>query len=255
MLRWSLAAIAALVGLALLFLIASWIGSSIPRNSDWEEPRNGIEIMVETNGVHTGIVMPVVNDVKDWRTTFPSAALPTPGGELPTHLAIGWGEKEVFLNTPTWDDLRLSTVLRVVFRGGDGLMRVGHYVRPAPSETHRPMLLRPSEYARLVREVEATLPPIAPGENRRTYDSYEPGARNYDALGRYTMFNTSNQWVSDTLAAAGMRIGSWTPFAGGVMKWIPRPRERQAVSLSAASPSALSRSSASEASSAANASS
>ncbi len=219
--RW-LAGLAALpVAIVVLFLLSAWIGSSIPRNSGWTEPRDGITIMVETNGVHTGIVMPVVSPVKDWRETFPSAGETRADGRMPTHVAIGWGEKEVFLNTPTWGDLKASTALRIVLRGGEGLMRVGHYVRPAPSEFHRPVTLRPEEYARLVGRIEAALPPLEPGATRTTYQSFEQGARNYDALGRYTLANTCNQWVGDVLAHAGIEMGLWTPLAGGVMRWIP----------------------------------
>ena len=151
-----------LLGLAAIavggFFLAAWIGSSIPRNSDWVEAETGIPIMVETNGIHTGIVMPVNTRVKDWRETFPSAGRPRADGRMPTHVAIGWGEKEVFLHTPTWADLEVRTALRVALQGGDGLMRVGHYVRPAPSEYHRPLRLRPAEYARLVERIEAALP-------------------------------------------------------------------------------------------------
>jgi uncharacterized protein (TIGR02117 family) len=206
------------------FLFAAWIGAAIPRNSGWTEPERGVTIMVETNGVHTGIVMPVVSEVKDWRTTFPSAGQPRPqDGQLPTHIAIGWGEKEVFLNTPTWDDLKAATVLRIVLHGGEGLMRVGHYVRPMPSEHHRPVTLRPEEYARLVARIEAALPALPRGVKRRSYSSYEIGAQNYDALGRYTLTNTCNQWIGDVLAHAGMTMGLWTPLAGGVMQWIDEP--------------------------------
>ena len=218
---------AALLALPLLvvalFLASAWIGSSVPRNSDWAEADDGIVIMVETNGIHTGIVMPVVTDVKDWRQTFPSAGMTRSDGRMPTHVAIGWGEKEVFLNTPTWGDLKASTALRIVFQGGDGLMRVGHYAWPQPSEYHRPLVLRPEEYRVLVAEVEAALPHVPHGEERFSHDSFEHGARNYDALGRYTLANTCNQWVGDTLAKAGVKMGHWTPLAGGVMKWIPSP--------------------------------
>lgn len=224
--RWRVWLAGALLAPALItiaFFLTAWIGSSIARNADWTEPENGIEIMVETNGVHTGIVMPVVSEVKDWRQTFPSAGQPRPDGFIPTHVAIGWGEKEVFLNTPTWGDLKVSTALRIAFFGGDALLRVGHYYYPAPSEYHRPLRLRPDEYARLVERVEAALPELRDGEVRTNYESFEVGARNYDSTGRYTIANTCNQWVGDTLAYAGIGMGYWTPLAGGVMKWVPEP--------------------------------
>src|SRR5204863_5100703 len=68
-------------GLALvvvLFALAGWIGSSIPRNGDWREPAEGVEIMVGTNGVHTELVLPLITREKDWRPVFPAADLPVP---------------------------------------------------------------------------------------------------------------------------------------------------------------------------------
>lgn len=214
---------AALLAMTLAYFVAAWIGSAIPRNADWQQPADGVEIMVETNGIHTGIVMPVISEVIDWRTVFPSAAQPTSSGELPTHIAIGWGEEEVFLNVPTWADLRPQTALRILALGGRPIMRVAHYVRPAPSEWHRPVRLRPDEYRRLTADILRQLPPVEPGRERRTYHSFEAGARNYRSLGHYTIFNTCNTWVANRLAASGMRIGWWAPLAGGVMKWVERP--------------------------------
>ncbi len=71
--------------------------------------------------------------------------------------------------------------------------------------------MRPDEYRRLVAQIEAALPPQHPGQPRRSYESYEVGARHYDARGRYTATNTCNQWVGDVLAEAGVKIGYWTP--------------------------------------------
>ena len=70
---------AVLAGLVLalaLFALAGWIGSSIPRNRDWREPADGIEIMVGTNGVHTELVLPLVTPEKDWRAEFPATDVP-----------------------------------------------------------------------------------------------------------------------------------------------------------------------------------
>ena len=219
--RWTGRVLAVLAVLILAFLLSAWIGSSIPRNSDWQEPETGIPVMIESNGIHTGIVMPIRSPIKDWTTTFPSAGQPRADGYMPSHIAVGWGEKEVFLNTPTWSDLEISTVMRVVTTGGEGLLRVGHYVKPRAGEDHRWITLRREEYARLVERIEATLPKLAPGEKRKTYIGFEKGAANFDAAGRYTLANTCNQWTADTLAHAGVKIGTWTPLAGGVMKWIP----------------------------------
>jgi uncharacterized protein (TIGR02117 family) len=212
------AIVGAVVLAVVLFALAGWIGSSIPRNPDWREPASGIEVLVGSNGVHTELVMPLVTPEKDWRRDFPAADLPVPDRGF-THVAVSWGEKEVFLNTPTWWDLSPVTVLRIAGIGGDGLLHVSHYVRPAPSDDFRPITLTPGQYRRLVAAVERSLPR---GERVR-YAGYGPEDVFYDAPGHYTASNTCNQWTSDMLAAAGVKTGWWTPFAGGVMKWVPSP--------------------------------
>src|SRR5688572_3942858 len=70
-----------------LFFLAGWIGSSIPRNGHWRESPRGVEIMVETNGVHTAIVMPLVTAQKDWREHFPAGDLAMPGRPY-THVSV-----------------------------------------------------------------------------------------------------------------------------------------------------------------------
>ena len=201
-----------------LFLLSAWIGSSIPRNSDRKAPESGIEIMVGDNGIHTEIVMPLVSNVKDWRETFPASDLPAPNRPY-THVAVSWGEREVFLNTPTWGDLDLATAFGAAI-GGDGLIHAAHYVRPAPGPSNRPMWLTEAEYAKLVAAIERQVPP--PG-NREVYRGYADWDVFYDAPGTYHLGNTCNQWTSDTLAEAGVTVGRWTPLPGGVMKWVDDP--------------------------------
>ena len=189
-------ALAVLITLFVLFLMAAWIGSAIPRNSGWTEPDSGIEIMIETNGVHTAIVMPLVTPQKDWRADFPAGDVDD--SQRPyTHVSVSWGEREVFLNTPTWADITLSTAIGAII-SGDSLLHV----------------------ARLVAAVERQ---IVPSDKRTMYHGYFGNDVFYDAPGTYHLGNTCNQWTSDTLATAGIRVGLWTPLEGGVMKWIPEP--------------------------------
>ncbi len=213
------AVLLALLAVLLLYALVGWIGSAVPRNAGWQEPATGVEIMIETNGVHTSLVLPLVTPQKDWRADYPAADLALPHRPY-THLSISWGEREVFLNTPTWADLSPLTVLRIAGAGGEGLLHVAHYVRPAPSEYLRPLVLTRTEYARLVAAIERETPP----HPRVRHPGYGLQDVFYDAPGRYTAANTCNQWTSNVLAEAGVLTGWWTPFAGGVMKWVPHPR-------------------------------
>lgn len=218
--RWLGWTIAGLVLAAVLYLLAAWLGSSIARNRDWREPaEGGVLIGVETNGVHTALVLPLVTPTKDWRRDFPLADVTRPD-RLYTHVSISWGEREVFLDTLTWWDLSPRTVLRVLTRGGEGLAHIAFYARPAASEDLRPIRLSPSQYERLVASIEAHLPHERPMRRHRGYGTADVF---YEVGGRYTAVNTCNQWTGNRLADAGVRIGRWTPLASGVMKWAPRP--------------------------------
>jgi uncharacterized protein (TIGR02117 family) len=199
------------------YFLAGWIGSSLPRNAGWHEPAQGVEVLVETNGVHTAIVMPLVTLQKDWRADFPATDV-IASDQPYTHVSVSWGEREVFLDTPTWADLSPLTVLRIIAVGGEGVLHVAHYVRPAPDATIRPLRLSEADYVRLVRRIEREIPPRS---GRRRYRGYGEDDVFYDGLGRYTPIHTCNAWTGDMLAAAGMRMGRWTPFAGSVMKWVP----------------------------------
>jgi uncharacterized protein (TIGR02117 family) len=222
LIRWVGWAALGLFGLIAAYGLAGWIGSAIPRNRDWREPAandpTGVTIMVESNGVHTALVLPLVTPERDWRPTFPDSEIAAPSGEY-THVAVSWGEKQVFLHTPTWWDLRPWTVLRIVGIGGDGVLHVAHYIRPAPADDVRPLRITHAEYAKLVAAIDHALP----RHPRVRYPGYGVQDVFYDAPGHYTVKNTCNQWTSNTLAAAGVRTGRWTPFAGGVMKWVPPP--------------------------------
>lgn len=218
LLRCVVIALGLIAALLALFALSGWIGSSIPRNGSWQEPAPGtpgsVEIMLETNGIHTALVLPLVTPEKDWRSDFP--ATDVIASRPYTHVSISWGEREVFINTPTWADLSPITVLRIIAMGGDGLLHVAHYERPALGKNLRPLRLTAEEYRRLVSAIEVN----RPTEPRIRYPGYGRQDVFYAAPGRYSIANTCNQWTSDTLASAGVRIGSWTPFAGGVMKWV-----------------------------------
>ncbi len=211
----------ALVSAVLLFALVAWIGSSIGRGVDWTEPvaadERTIEIMVGSNGIHTEIAMPLVTAEKDWRAVFPASDI-VASDQPYTHVAVSWGERSFFLETPEWTDLTLSTAVGAM-TGGEAVLHVAHYVRPAPADDYRVLRLRASEYRALTQAVESHLVSASDHEVLPGYGSHDVF---YSARGTYHIANTCNQWTSDQLAAAGVNVGIWSPLPGGVMKWVPR---------------------------------
>jgi uncharacterized protein (TIGR02117 family) len=209
-------AIAGISGALAAYPVAGLVGGTIPSNAGWTEPSAGIVLYVESNGVHAGIVMPKQAAGVDWRGVFPARDLADPRYAGFDHVSIGWGEQDFYLETPTWSDLRLPTVIAAAFGSDRTLVHVDHVPRPKAGEDVRRVIVRPAEYRRLAAYVQASL---VPGGQR--YPGYYDYDAFYAARGHYSAVHTCNAWIGDALRFAGIRIGAWTPFPSTVLHWFP----------------------------------
>ena len=203
---------ATLVLVLLGSFVAALIGGALPANDDWRQSKQGVTIWVESNGIHTGLVMPKQAAGVDWRPLAPPADLRDPRYGGWGFVAIGWGEKGFYLGTPTWREFSPHTALRAVIGSDETLMHVEHVPGPAPDA--RKIVLTVEEYRRLAGYVRAS---FLPGGRR--YEGYDASDAFYDARGRYDAIRTCNSWTGDALRAAGVRIGRWTPLPVTVMWW------------------------------------
>lgn len=210
---WRLVARSGVVLLALMlaYVAAGLIGGAVPVNRDWRAPADGVTIWVESNGIHTGLVLPKLAVGVDWRGFAPAGDLRDPRYGGFGHLAIGWGEHDFFLRTATWADLRPLVVLGAMWGSDRTLLHVEHVAGPAPDA--RRIVLRPDEYRRLATYIRASL------ASRRHWPGYAGDDVFYEARGRYSLGWTCNSWTGAALRAAGVRVGWWTPFPVTVMWW------------------------------------
>jgi len=218
--------IRALIGWLLLaiglYFAAALAGSLVAANPGWREPENGITIWVETNGVHTGIVMPMANDVADWRDMLRPSDIRDPR-YYSTHVLIAWGEARFYRETETWADLTPAIAWNAATGSDETLMHVDFLYRPGPQPYRRRVTLTNEQYFRLAAAVRAQ---FETGPDGRAVPSfgYGPADAFYAAHGRYSALNSCNSWTGRMLREAGIRVGIWTPIAGGVMRWFP-PRD------------------------------
>lgn len=212
--KWILWGFAALAGLVASYAVAGLIGGSIPSNRDWRAPAQGVHIFVESNGVHTGIIVPKVAAGVDWRGVARAADLRDPRYGAFDHLAFGWGEKTFYLETPTWADVKLRTVVASAVGSDRTLMHVEHLPLPRSGDGAREIVVTPAQYRRLAAYIRASF--RAGGARYRGYSGYDAF---YEANGRYDAVRTCNSWTGDALRFAGVRVGAWTPFPVTVMGW------------------------------------
>lgn len=206
-----------LVAIPSLYFAAGLIVATIPANDGWREADQGVTIYVETNGVHTGIVVPLVAEGIDWRPLVSAADLADPR-YAGTHLSFGWGERRFYLNTPTWADLDLRTAFRATIGSDTTLLHVDHVYLPEPGPDRHAVRISRDEYRRLAAFIRSTFA-LTPDGLSTPIPGYGPADVFYEAHGHYNAFRTCNWWVGEALRQAGIRVGLWTPFAPSVMMW------------------------------------
>ena len=217
----------------LLYLFCSWFLPFIKINSAFVNTADGIEVFVKSNGVHTDIIMPVKSGNLNWNEVLPCADFMNVD-ERYEYVAVGWGDKGFYIDTPTWDDLTFSTVFKAAFGLGGTAMHVTYkYKKPKLSESCKMVVISKEQYLRLIGHIMASFQ-IKNGKTILIdHDGYSEQDRFYEANGKYSMFATCNVWTGNTLKAAGIKAGAWTPFQG--------PGQRSCSSPQLSSPSFSSR--------------
>lgn len=214
MIRRAIAALALLIG---GYASAGLIGGSLPANAAWRQPEQGIRIWVIDNGIHTDLVLPANAAGIDWRALARPADLRDSRYAGYGWVAIGWGERRFYLETPEWKDVRPGTIAAAAIGSDRTVPHIGYMPEPSPAPDARAIRLRPEEYRRLAAFIRASF--RIENHRLRHWYGYDAFDAFYDAHGHYDLFRTCNSWTGAALRAAGVRVGRWTPFPVTVLGW------------------------------------
>ncbi|MGJ7580929.1 TIGR02117 family protein [Variovorax sp. RHLX14] len=212
-----------LLALSVLYVGAAGALMLLPVHAEQRASRTAqptdVQAFVLTNGVHTDLVFPIRSAQIDWTGIFPmadAAAVPRDA----EFIAIGWGDREFYLHTPTWADLTVSRALGALAGRNPSLLHVtwlrrGQFATPGSSGAYA-LPLTAAQYAGLAAYVRAKLPdglatPL-PSAGYGGQDAF------YEATGSYGPFETCNTWTGRGLRNAGLTMGRWTPFDYNVVR-------------------------------------
>jgi uncharacterized protein (TIGR02117 family) len=196
------------------YMLAALVGSFVPVNSGWKEPADGVTIYLADNGIHTDIIMPAEAAGVDWRPVLAdSDAAAAPANAR--WIAFGSGEEKVYLDTPSWWDIRPGTIWAAL-AGSRRVLHVEWVDNPAYAE--RGIRLRPEEYRRLWSAVRADFRADRAGKPMPIdHPGYGCCDAFYWAAGRFNALETCNVWVADKLRIAGVKTSLWPPFTSGLL--------------------------------------
>ncbi len=226
--RWGKRACGLLIAGIVCFATAAWILGNTPVNQAYRhaDVNNGIEILVINNGVHVDLVLPIDEPEFRWLDRFQLTDFRTiDAGNR--YAIFGWGNRQFYMETETWDDLKISNVLYAFAGLGETVVHVDLCADLSWfSKNSRKIRLSSEQYKRLCEYLLSSFQTEAGGElipvpNRH----YSNSDAFYEGTGHYHLFRTCNVWAGDGLAKAGVRVGYWTLTPGLLFACLPDPPE------------------------------
>lgn len=176
-----------------------------------------IDIYIMTNGVHTDIVVPVKNELKDWRKEIKFSDTKSANTNS-TFLAMGWGDRKFYLETPEFSDLKFSTAINAVFGLGKSAVHTTYYTALREDQQCKKIRISKLQYQKLVEYLSKSFERTAEGhvKNISTTLNYDNSDAFYEGIGSYSMFKTCNTWANSALKYAGLKACYWTIFDTGI---------------------------------------
>ena len=204
------------VGFVLLYLLAAYCLSRIALNKNVINYAE-VAIYIKTNGVHTDIVVPVKNAQTDWSREIKYSN--TLLADTSYHyLAMGWGDKGFYLETPEWSDLKASVAFKAAFGLGSTAIHATYYKVMHEDSTCKKIWIDKRQYDDLIKYISKSFKKDAEGQviKIKTNANYGSTDAFYEANGSYSLFHTCNTWANNALKASGQPCCFWTPFDTGI---------------------------------------
>lgn len=211
---------ASLIGLTTCYLLVALLLSLIPVNAHKQAVpfEEGVAIYITTNGVHADFTVPVHTSLINWQQHFKLKDFKGADHNF-RYIAFGWGDKGFYLNTPSWQDLTLSTAVSALFVPSPTAMHVTYYRHaPAPGENVKEVLLSREQYRLLLQYIQSSFQQTTDGQLMLiAHAGYTSSDNFYEAKGCYSLLYTCNNWVNEGLKKIGVKTSLWTPFDWGIL--------------------------------------
>lgn len=208
-----------ILAFALLYLMADFILSRTPAYKLANHREGPISIYLLSNGVHTDLVFPVKTAYMDWHDVFPVENT-LAKDDTKEWVAIGWGDKGFYLNTPEWSDLSVKTALVAGLGIGETALHVTYYRSLSEDELCYKVNIDEEQYRQLVDFVLQSLEQDEHGQPIYIETTLQYGQNDafYEALGAYNLFYSCNTWTNNALKKAKLPSAVWAIFDKGILR-------------------------------------
>lgn len=205
-----------IIAFIIVYVLATLGLSHITVNSEPEKSED-VEVFVNSNGVHTDVIVPVKNEIKDWSKDILFSQTKANDSTM-KYIAFGWGDKGFYLDTPEWSDLKASTAAKAAFYLGTSAMHTKFYRNVNIDEDCIRLTISKKDYQELVKYISESFAVDKSGKVQwiadRSYGKYDAF---YEGKGKYSLFYTCNTWTNNALKAANQKAALWTTYDKGIL--------------------------------------
>lgn len=183
---------------------------TIDKTRTAEVPCN--ELIIIPEGIHTDILLPIRTHTIDWGKEL------TIENELrvdtfQTHLKFGYGDKNFFLQTKNWSDLKPNTLFRTIFGINEGAIHVNLCSR-RDLDTSKIIKLKLSDrqFNKLIHFIKNSIKWSKGLPEKITNHPYSKYDFFFNSSKDYSVAYTCNCWTNEGLKTCEQKAGFWTPF-------------------------------------------
>ena len=216
----------ALLVLPLLYFAAAGFGAMWPgRHIDLPQGHD-VTIGLLRGPIHYDLLLPLNPDLRAHYDFADAAGVPirNPAAEW---LVVGWGARGFYTTVGSYAELTPGAIWNGV-TGDDTVLHLdvaGHFA-DLPGLTYLP--LSQAQFTALLARIDDS---FLRDQTGAVVAMHTPGLGMHDAFfaakGHFNLLYTCNAWVGDTLRAAGVPFGAWTPTPQSVtlsLHWFTEAR-------------------------------
>ena len=200
------------------YLLMVTLLSFVSVNEDLVENQKEIPIYILTNGVHTDVVLPIKNEHHDWTSQLKFEHTKSKDTTY-QYVALGWGDKGFYLETPTWADLKASTAVKAATGLSSSAMHVTFYKSLKENKSCKKIQISLENYKKMIAFINESFQNKSGDflkiETNAVYGKHDVF---YEANGSYSLFYTCNSWANQALKAANQKAALWTISESGIFR-------------------------------------
>jgi uncharacterized protein (TIGR02117 family) len=191
------------------YLFISYILTFFPKKSKIAIEKKSRLIYIYHNSMHSDIIINTAETKINWHKIFPRLLK----GRGDCYLEFGWGDRDTYLNTPLWSDLKPMVALKALFINTPSLIHITRYRYINNFSSIKKIKVTQEQYIDIEKRILKSFgsKPIFISKGYADNDAF------YHSNSQYNILNTCNTWTGDILRDSNVTMSYWTPLSYNVV--------------------------------------